>query len=135
MNFYFKPSIEFFDLVINHPSVRPTAQQGTHPLSSEELLSNPENIAVAGVGGVVLFVAKGNGVYQGHIFALEASRGRQALHLGEAAIQRLKEAPGVRKLVASVPMQLPAARYYCRRLGLKPEGRDLFDEHFSMEIL
>ena len=129
----FHPTPAFVNTVINHPSVRPTAERGTHTLDSAEQLSIAANYCLAFAGGVAFFVAQGGGVYCGHIYILEGSRGRDGLLFGRLALQSLSEQRGARKLVASVPVWLPAARTYCRRLGLQSSGLDLFEEHFNME--
>lgn len=129
----FTPSPTFVNAVINHPQVRETVQAGLHRLDSRDVLSNEENYAVAFEGGVALFMGLPNSVYEGHIFTLPTSRGSEALRFGKAAIQRLFTERRARKLVASVPLELRAARFYCRRLGLKSESVDLFGENFSME--
>ena len=130
----FTPSPFFFDAVINHSSVRPTTQRGSERLSSEDVLEDPANLAVAFEGGVALFRKVGVQAYDGHIFVLDGSRGSEALQFGKAALARLATRPDAIYLHTGVPLALPAARTYCRRLGLKSEGRDLFNEYFSTEI-
>ena len=130
----FTPSPEFVDLVINHPSVRPTVQLGANRLSSEDVVRKPGNVVVAYEGGVALFQRLGEGLYDGHIFTLEGSRGSEALAFGRLALARLAERSEGGTLRTAVPITLPAARFYCRKLGLKPEGRDLFNEYFTTEI-
>lgn len=129
----FRPSHTFVDAVINHPSVRPTVEQGLFRLSSFDIVNDRANEIVADSGGLALFLYLGNGAYEGHIFRLEGSRGANALAFGKLALQRLFGRPGVYQMHSAVPVQLPAARAYCRRLGLKPVGRDLFNEYFSTE--
>jgi hypothetical protein len=129
----FKPSNVFVDAIINHPGCRATIQQGRYRLESAGVLSNPENVVLAYDQGVAIFEGLGRGVYQGHICTLPTSRGREALAFGRLAVTKLFHEHRAAVLTARVPMQLPAARFYCRRLGLKPEGRDLFDEIFTME--
>lgn len=130
----FTPSPTFVDAVVNHPEVRPYVEGGTARLHSADVVLNPDNYVVAWDGGVAVFIGRGQGVYEGHIATLPASRGVKALAFGKAALQRLFAERRARRLVAHVPLELPAARVYCRRLGLKSESRDLFEEHFSMEV-
>lgn len=127
----FQPSDKFVDLVINHPDVRPTVQHGAHRLYAD----TDEAIYLAFDYGVAMFRTFGKEV-DGHIFVLPAGRGAPALAFGKAALERLTTLvpPETRRLRTGVPLQLPAARIYCRRLGLKPEGRDLFNEYFTAEI-
>lgn len=134
MTFLSHPSPAFVDAVINHPTVRGTFERGALPLRSAGLLGQPDNWAVADPdGAVALFLGRGAGVYQGHIATISGSRGAKALVFGRRALTWLFTDCGASKLEAAVPAILPAARTYCRRLGLKPEGRDLFNEYFSME--
>ena len=130
----FRPNAYFVDLVINHPSVRPTTQQGFQYLSSEETLKKPGTFVYAFGGGVALFQHILDYTYDGHIFVLEGSRGSRALAFGHAALARLARDSDARQLRTGVPLALPAARLYCRRLGLKSESRDLFNEYFSAEV-
>lgn len=129
----FTPSATFVDAIINHPDVRNTIERGTHRLQSASVIHDPNNYVVAYEQGVAVFVGRGLDIYEGHICTLKGSRGAEALRFGKAALHRLFTERRARKVVAYVPLELPAARFYCRRLGLKSESRDLFEEHFSME--
>lgn len=129
----FHPSPTFVDLVINHPTVRPTFQLGAHRLSSEDRLHQPGFKALATEGMVALFEPAEQGQYIGHICAIAGSRGAKALRFGTQALKWLFDDPTVRILTAPVARQLPAARVYCIRLGLRHVGRDLFQDYFSME--
>lgn len=124
------------DVVINHPEVRPTVERGTHRLASLGLLSDAANVCFAGEGGAALFIHKGGGTYEGHVFLVPASRGATGLAFGKAALERLFARDGVRKVVADVPWELPAARAYVRRLGFYSRGRhpELPAEMFVMEV-
>lgn len=129
----FIPSPAFVDLVVNHESVRATIDRGDHKLASADIVRNPDNAVYGFDGGVALFVQRVPDVYVGHIAVLSGSRGSEALRFGRAALHRLFTERRASKLVAHVPIQLSPARYYCRRLGLKSESRDLFEETFTME--
>lgn len=130
----FTPSPKFFNLVINHPEVRPTVQQGSHRLYSDAVLANPTTFAVGGLHGVALFQQYPD-AWDAHIFVLPSGRGATGVAFGLAALEQLARHTGGRGSVhTGVPVQLPQARIYCRRLGLKPESRDLFNEYFTAEI-
>lgn len=129
----FTPSHDHIDLVINHPDVRPYVQQGVGRIYSDGYISALD-LVVGYEGGVALFRYFGNGCYDGHIFTLPGSRGVEALRFGRLALARLATRKDAVWLRTGVPVVLPAARMYCRRLGLKSEGRDLFNEYFSTEI-
>lgn len=126
---------ELVDLYINHPSVRPTMQQGTERLSSEDIVNNRANIVLASEIGCVLFIGEASGVYAGHIAAIEDQRGVLALALGKAALTALFGIYEALTCRAAVPLQLPAARWLVRRLGFTSLGVDPdgMDELFVME--
>ena len=129
----FKPTSYFVNVIINHPDVRATIERGHHRVYSDAVVQNPENAVYAYDCGVAVFIGVGQGVYEGHVAVLKPSRGSEAFLFGRNALQRLFNERRASKLVARVPLQLPAARFYCRRLGLKSESRDLFEETFSTE--
>lgn len=126
------PTIEFVDSIINHPSVRPTAQEGDYKLSAAKAFANGARAVVCQTG-VILFMPIGWGTWEGHIFMLEASRGATALAFGRQALSRFFAYPDASRLRAAVPLQLPAARMYCRRLGLRAVAKDPLYERFELE--
>lgn len=128
-----RPTVAFFNAVINHAEVRPTVEAGAHRLDASAVLSDVRTIALTNGGGIALFLYIGAGHYEGHVFCLPGHRGAGALALGKAALRQLFALPDARKLSAPVPLVLPAARLYCRKLGLRPIGRDLFQEYFLTE--
>lgn len=111
------------DLIINHPEVRPTVERGDHRLSSFDLLSDYRNVCYAGEGGAALFVYKGAGHFEGHVFLLPGARGAVGLAFGREALRALFASGSVHKVTAAVPWELPAARMYVRRLGFVSKGR------------
>lgn len=123
------------DLIINHPSVRPTMQEGSYRLESVELLTDHRNVCLAGAGGAALFIYTGPGCYTGHIMLLDSSRGKTGLAFGRAALAVLFERHKALTVLAAVPKVLPAARWYVRRLGFlsKGDSPDGLDELFTME--
>lgn len=133
---YRTTTASFVDLIINHPEVRPTAQGGTERLSSLSVLSDYRNLCYAGEGGVALFIYKAPGIYEGHIFLVPGCRGACGLAFGKAALEALFADGGVHTVVAEVPWELPAARWYVRRLGFVSLGRQPEQpvELFKMEV-
>lgn len=129
----FHPSNAFIEAVCNHPRVRPTLDLGSRRLRACSLPLN--TVTLAFDGGVALFVPRSivRDVYDGHVAVHPRWWGRPALAFGKAAVTRLFEEYGAARLEVQTSAQLPTAAAYCRRLGLKPEGRDLFQEYFSME--
>ena len=131
----FTPSITFANAVLNHPAVRPTAECGVYRINAEAVLLTPGTVAVAFNFGLAVFVKHPNEEYDGHIFILPEGRGALAIRFGKLALAALASSvAGNPRLHTGVPLVLPAARWYCKRLGLKPVGRDLFNEYFTTEI-
>lgn len=129
----FTPSVGFVNDIINAPGVRPTVQQGLYRLEARSFLEEPNNAAVAYWGGVMLFDHIDRGLYEGHVFCLPGQRGKLALEFGRLGVSWLFDKVGADRLIAPVPLQLSAARFYCRKLGLRAAYRDLFQEYFTME--
>lgn len=127
----FTPSAAFVESVCNHPRVRPTLDMGTRRLEASNL--PVECVRVAFEGGVALFVPTVSGVYDGHVAIHPKWWGRAALRFGRAAVSQLFNVYGAVRLEAVTSTRLPVAGEYCKRLGLKPDGRDLFQEYYSTE--
>lgn len=127
----FTPSARFVEAVLNHPAVRRRVQGGNGRLSASNL--PVDCVWRAFDGGWMLFQPVGAGSYQGHVAILPDYWGGPAVTFGKLAITDLFTKYGGLRLEAAAPVQLPAVRSYCRRLGLKPEGRDLFQHYFSVE--
>lgn len=121
------------DAIINHPTVRPTVQEGDERLSSYGLVREGAVGYADDKGCLLFFVPKGNDVWEGHVFAVSGSRGKNAVLFGLAAIGRLFTDHRAVKMVAAAPLSLPAVRVYCRRLGLKPVGRDSQCAYYETE--
>lgn len=122
---------EAANAVLNHPDVRSTIQAGDYKIGVENLLADGGYV-FATAGSVVALEALGSGVYQGHVASLRGSMGAGARQLGKWALKQMFTEHGALEVRAAVPWQLRAARLYCRSIGLKPEGRDLFHEFFSL---
>jgi hypothetical protein len=119
--------------IINHPDIRGDFEQGEGRIDSEEVVSNPDNIVLAFETGVAVFIGKGRGVYEGHIAILKAGRGKAGLAHCKEALDTLFSRYKAKVVVASVPLQLRAARLLCRLLGFVSGGTDLEQEHFVLE--
>lgn len=131
----FVPTAEFVNGVINAPGVRPMVQAGVGRLEAATFLSRVNNAVLAYQGGVAVFEHVERGSYEGHVFCLPGQRGAQALEFGRVAITWLFEEVSADRLLVPVAIWLPAARLYCRKLGLRGVARDLFQEYFEMEAL
>lgn len=112
--------------IANHPSVRPTIEGGDHYIDSRELISNTDNVVYAGEEGVVIFtcLAPGTGWFQGHIGLLPDSRGRAGLRAGQECLDDLFTRFDASAVVAAVPLQLRAARMFCKMLGFATKTID-----------
>jgi hypothetical protein len=130
----FTPSAAFVDAVCNHPRVRPSLEGGTRRLRANNL--PVDCVLRAFDGGVGIFVPvpdPDDVVYEGHVAVHPAFWGRAALAFGKLAVTELFNDHWADRLEVVTSAQLPTAAAYCRRLGLKPVGRDLFQEYFIME--
>lgn len=113
------------DAFANAPDIRPTIEPGTGRVSTAAVVDNPENIVIAGDGGYALFrpLPEG-GVYDGHIALRTGHRGAEGLAFGKAALAELFGTTEASKVVAKVPICLPAAQMYVRKLGFSADGED-----------
>lgn len=118
-------SAHLVNVFINHPDIRPTIEKGEHELNSLELLTDHRNIVLCGEGGGAVFLAQPeDNVYEGHIFLLKGQRGAVGLAFGKAALAAMFGLYEASTIVAKVPMRLPAARMYVRKLGFSSTGED-----------
>lgn len=113
---------ETINAIINHPSVRPTAERGTHALDCGELLARPGVVSFTEGGKAGLFVPNGPDTWQGHIFCVAGERGRKALEFGEKCCRCMFRI-GARSLEARAPRMFPEVAIYARRLGFRCVGR------------
>lgn len=127
----FTPSARFVEAVLAHPAVRQRVQGGTGRLKANNL--PVDCVWRAFEGGWMLFVPITDTDYEGHVAIIPEYWGAPALEFGREAISQLFSKYGGRCLTAAAPVQLPAVRSYCRRLGLRPTGRDLFQHYFITE--
>lgn len=117
-------SSELVDAIVNHPSVRPTIEMDSYRINSAPLVNDPHNVFVAGNGLVAMFIGQGAGAYLGHFAAIDCRRGRTALRFGQAALSILFEDCGGLLCRAQVPLQLPQAVWFVKRLGFTSLGAD-----------
>ena len=126
---------QLVNALINHPDIRPTMERGEHRIDSTEVVENLNNVVFASEHGVIVFLYKGEGVYEGHIGLLAACRGKQGLKLAGEALDRLFGQYNARKVTSAIPNALPQAKMFVRRLGFTSEGvaEDKPVENFVME--
>ena len=115
-------SSDVIDLMINHPSVRPTIQDGTSDLCADNVVADTDNIVLLGEAGGLVFVAQEPGAYEVHVFALSGHRGAKALALARQAISTVFDCYRASLLRANAPLQLPQVAWFARRLGFTSLG-------------
>lgn len=116
-------SARLVDAFINHPSIRPTIEQGAQRLESAELLSDDRNVVFANEQGVVIFIPEDEG-YAIHAAFIPEGRGAMMLRSVRSALDTIFSEFGASKITARVPMILPAPRMACRLLGFTSHGLD-----------
>lgn len=121
------------EIVVNHPDIRPTIQGGDYRLDANDVMNDTRNIAFACETGVVLFIYKEPGVYQLHGGFVNCGRGANAVAEVRNAIETVMSRFNARKVQVAVPLQLRAARMFCRLVGFTSEGSDPTQEHFVIE--
>lgn len=127
-------SADMANLVLNHPTVRPTLE-GTEPLDATYAIADADNVFIAGEFALAHFIQEEPGRYAGHIAVIEDRRGRSALLFGKAALAKLFGTYEARSVRAAVPEKLRGARAYVRMLGFTSNGVDPVRkmEDFMME--
>lgn len=116
---------EVLDAILNDPSVRPTIETKVRGrIDSTPLVCCPSNIIIVGEAGAAIFAGLGCGAYVGHIAVLERHRGRPGFDLGRGALAMLFGAYGAARCQCGIPLILPQAILYVRRLGFVSIGRD-----------
>lgn len=116
---------EVLDAILNDPTVRPTIEtKAKGRIDSTPLVCCPSNIVIVGEAGAAIFAGLGVGRYVGHIAVPERYRGRLGLDLGRGALAMLFGAYGAACCRCEIPLGLPQAILYVRRLGFVSLGRD-----------
>lgn len=85
-----------------------------------EVLSNPMNVCLAEGESGAIFVWRGPGIYEGHLFY--EVRGRAALSLAERMMKEMALGYGAGLLWALIPLPDRRVRLFLRRLGWKSLG-------------
>jgi hypothetical protein len=108
--------------IINHPSARPTVEQGDHELDCGDVLDRPGVVAFADGGKALLFEPLPCGVYLAHVFCIAGERGKRALAYGAECCDRMFREYGAKALQARAPRILPQVSIYAHRLGFRRIG-------------
>lgn len=88
-----------------------------------EFLSNPMNVALIEGEGGALFVWRGPGIYEVHVFFEQ--RGREVLKLSHAMLAIMRER-GARMFWAAVPVESRKVIMFTRLMGWKSHGTARF---------
>lgn len=131
----FRPSVDFANMVVNHPTVRATTAEGRYVVDTADVVADSANVVQAMAGGVCIFRQVTPQVYEGHIYCVAGYRGRRALELVRRALNAVFERPAASMAVAFAPLHLPAVAVLCRRAGFVAVGRDLLDERYELEAV
>lgn len=121
------------EAIINHPTVRPTAQTGKEKLYCDALLKAGAVMYADEDGRLVIFVPEEPQLFRAHIFMVATARGKGGVEFGRAVLRKLFSYHGAQSVVASAPLVLPAVSVYCRMVGFAHVGRDLLEDHFQTE--
>jgi hypothetical protein len=108
---------ETINAIINHPSARPTVEQGAHELDCGELLTRPGVVAFADGGKALLFEPVR--AYRAHVFCIDGERGAGALAYGADCIARMFGQYRAQGIEARAPRILPQVSVYAHRLGFE----------------
>lgn len=84
-----------------------------------ELLSNPMNVALLCGEGGALFVWRGPGIYEAHVFFEQ--RGREVLKLSHAMLDMMRD-HGATMFWAAVPVESRHVIMFTRLMGWKSHG-------------
>jgi hypothetical protein len=84
-----------------------------------ELLSNPMNVALLSGEGGALFVWRGPGIYECHVFFEQ--RGKEVLALSRRMLAMMRE-HGAEMFWTAVPVESRHVVIYARLLGMKSHG-------------
>lgn len=121
------------EIIVNHPDCRETFHPGEEYLTAYDVCANMDNVLYAFDAGLIMFVAKGDGIYEAHIACIKQGRGKVALEASRFALDRLFADHKARKVIAVVPLQLRGARYLVRTLGFTSVGVGEDAEFFHKE--
>jgi hypothetical protein len=119
--------------IVNHPDIRPTLESGSQYLDSRELISDPDNLVYAGEEGIVIFTFLRPGLFRGHIGLLAHARGKAGLAAASAVLDDMATRFESFAVVAGVPLQLRAARWFCKMLGFVTKTIDAEQEWMVYE--
>lgn len=88
-----------------------------------EFLSNPMNVALLSGEGGALFVWRGPGIYECHVFF--AQRGKEAIDLSHRMLAMMRD-NGAEQFWTAAPVEARRVIMFARLLGWKSRGVRLF---------
>jgi hypothetical protein len=84
-----------------------------------QFILNPQNVAVIEGEGGALFVWRGPGIYEVHVFFEQ--RGREVIRLSRKMLEWMRE-QGAEQFWAAVPVKSRHVIMFTRLMGWKPKG-------------
>lgn len=103
--------------IVNSPSVRPTVG-GEGFVDCSQLIADRRNVFLISGDDGACFIWKGPRVFEAHSFFV--SRGRAAIDMGKAMLEWIGDCSDL--VWAATPLELRAARWFNRQIGLKSLG-------------
>lgn len=108
--------------IMNHPEVFAfIATPGTDAIDLSPVISDTNNILLMAVGGAILFLARGPGLYEVHTNFLPGYRGRHAIRASRAAYRWMFTHTPCMTLRTMVPVTNKGADAFCRLVGARYE--------------
>lgn len=117
-------SARLVDAIVNHPSIRPTIEWGSHRIESADFLSDERNLVLADENGIAILAYREPGIYQAHLAFIPEGRGAVMLKSCRKALDSLFTEYGAKIIYAKIPNQLKASKLACRWLGFTSLGPD-----------
>lgn len=120
-------ALELLNDVANSPEVLEYVAPGFPSIDLAPFFNDPHNVMIGDARGLVLFIWKGNGVYEMHYLFTYALRGARALRVIKDAINAVFTIHGGRVVCGDVPRDHRASRVMSRAIGARPI-RDTTDQ-------
>lgn len=110
--------IDEINKLINNPEIKENSNID-HEIDVSDLMGY---IWICGKGFLFVFIDIGDGVYECHVGATRAQRGKQAIIMGLESLRYMRENTSCDKVVGIVPCSNRAAIQYGKLLGFSIVG-------------
>ena len=114
--------IALFNRVANSPEVLRSIAPGLEYVDFSSFFSDPRNVMLGDVRGLVVFFAAGNAEYDVHFLLTDALRGNDALCAIRLSLNYMFTARHASAIHGSTPRENRACRAIARALGARPVG-------------